>query len=567
MVTDMASSGKILNIEVGDRLTKVCVSIQKGKTYQIRNSFMFLTPEGAVSDGQISTTDALAGRLAGELRERGLGDIKNAVFALTSGKVATREVMLPPVKDSRLKDVVRTNAADYFPVDLTKYHVTYAMLERIDKGEDSGCRVLVYAAPLQLLEPYFILAGKAGLTVKAVDFSGNSQFQALRSISSEAVTMYVNVDCTNSCVTFIGGGKFLMQRAFTFGGDELIMSYLNSVGETTGSFLSALRECSADEPQFLKDGVMAPSDVTEGLSRLVGNIIRSSDYFNSNHWDQLVERVVLTGPCSRLVGLREMVANGTGLDTSYLDDIPDIDAFANSTESASFYISCIGSSIAPLDMIPPQFRVDKKKQRKLKGRSENAQIRDGLIICFLCLAAALALSFISISGYRQALSDKEAVEKQISDLAYVKDVYSAYVQYKAGAGALLQLDASIDSPNDQLTAFLNELEEKMPSDILLLSASCTRESAVMNVTVPDYSDIAVVLVQLRSFESLSDVKLGSAVEQTDEFGASFILFSLNCTYGANPYLTGANPYAAQEQAAAASAAASAPAPAAEPSEG
>ena len=535
----MAVKGKVLNIEVGDRLTKVCLSIPRGKSYQIKNSFMFQTPDNAVSDGNISAPEALSQALRAALEAHGLADAKNAVFALTSGKVASREVKLPPVKDNRIKGIVDSNAAEYFPVDLTKYHVTESLLERIDKGDDAGCRVLVFAAPLPLLEGYFRLAELSSLTVQAIDFSGNSQYQALKALGGDGATMYVNVDCNSSFVTFMQGGKLLLQRAFTYGGDELILNYMTASGRSADQYVAALHECSSDDPQFLKDGVMTPTDVSDALSRLVSSISRSTDYFNSNHWEMQVEKVVLMGPCSHLIGLREMVANGTGLPTTYLDEIPGITSFANEVDSASFYISCIGASIAPLDFIPPQFKADKKSR---KTKSEANQIRDGAIICGVCVLAAVGLSVSAILGYANARAERDDLQSQIDDLAYTKDVYNTYLQYQAGADALVTLSGQIDSPNDSLTDFIAELEQKMPSQILVLSATCNRESVVMDVTVPDYTAAAAAIVQLRSFESLADVQVSSLVQQTDDTNNPYVSFTLTCTYGANPYLNGVNPY-------------------------
>ena len=61
---------------------------------------------------------------------------------MASAKVASREVLLPPVKDNRIKTVIETNAADYFPVDMSNYRVSYSLLERVT-GDNPGCRVLV----------------------------------------------------------------------------------------------------------------------------------------------------------------------------------------------------------------------------------------------------------------------------------------------------------------------------------------------------------------------------------------------------------------------------------------
>ncbi|MEG1633688.1 MAG: pilus assembly protein PilM [Oscillospiraceae bacterium] len=527
---NLNSKGKALNIEVGDRLTKVCLSIPKGKSYQIKSSFMFQTPDNAVTDGNITAPELLAAKLSEELALHELADTKNVVFALTSSKVASREVMLPPVKDNRIKGIVDSNAADYFPVDLSKYHVTYSLLERTESGENAGCRVLVMAVPLTLLETYFILAEQAKLTVQAIDFSGNSQYQALKTLDDESVTMYVNADCNSSYISFMQNGTLLLQRTFTFGGDELILSYLSASDRSGDEYVAALHDCSAAEPEFLKNGLLRPLDVTENLSRLVSSIIRSSDYFNSNHWDMQVENVVLMGPCSHLTGLMEMVANGTGLPTTYLDSIPGITSFANEADSASFYISCIGCSIEPLDFIPPQFKTDKKKNRKNKVKSDEDMLRDGAIICGACLLVALILSAVSLIGYSSARREKADLEQQIAELQYVRDIYTVYLQYQAGADALTALSDGIASPNDSLTAFIDELESKMPSQLLLLSAACAREGVIMNITVPTFEDVAVVLVQLRSFESIGDITISSATQETDDAGITNVSFSVSCAY-------------------------------------
>ncbi len=525
-------AAKTLNIEIADRLVKVCESIPKGKSYQIKHCFMFQTPENAVADGAVLAPDILAAELRGRLKAHGLTDVKSAVFTITSGKVASREVTLPPIKENRIKAAVLTNAAEYFPIDLSSYHITHNLLERTEKGEEAGCRVLVYAAPLALLEGYFKMADKANLSVKAIDFSGNSQYQALRALRSADVTMYVNVDCTSSFVTFLQNGKLLMQRSFTFGGDEMILGYMGAAGKTGVEYVEALHECSGEPESFFSRNVMGDAEVNENLNRLVGSIIRAGDYFNSNHWDVQVGKVVLLGPCSRLVGLRDLVANGTGLETTQLGEMPGISSFANAAESASFYISCLGSSIAPLDFMPPQFLADRKSAKKSREKTDS--IVPGVVVTVVCLLAILALSALAFLGYLDARQNKAAMEKEIAGLEYARTAYETYLQYQKNADAITALSVSRSSPNDELLAFIGELEERMPSDIEVLSAVCSRESVSMNITVPSYDEAAVVLVQLRDFESIVSLEVSPVVEQEDETGVSHVNFSVNCLYKQNP---------------------------------
>ena len=71
----------VLNIEVGDRLTKVCHSAKKGKRRQILNSFLFPTPDQTVSDGLIVDPKTLADALREQLALHHASSARNVTFS------------------------------------------------------------------------------------------------------------------------------------------------------------------------------------------------------------------------------------------------------------------------------------------------------------------------------------------------------------------------------------------------------------------------------------------------------------------------------------------------------
>lgn len=542
----MSLKGKILNIEIGDRIIKVCQSSLRGKSVSIAHSLLLLTPEGAVSDGMIADPEKMGNFLREQLQNNRLGDVKKAVLTLTSGKVATREVMLPPVKDKNLESIVKTNAPDYFPVDLSNYYITYQLLERVTTGEQQGCRVLVLAIPLSLLQAYLAVGEKAGLSVQAIDYGGNSQYQALRGLNEHGVNVYVNVDCGHTLITILNGDKFSMRRSFTFGGDDLIQAYMSAAGIAPADYIEALNACQETEDELTAKSSITKETVSEMLARVVSCITRGIEFFNSNGWANAqegkaaVEKVVLMGACGHLAGLKELVAASTGLPTVYLDELPGISSLTNEARSISSYISCIGNTLAPLDLIPDEYR-----KRKKKSTTESSQsITPAVIVVAASVALSAVMCWFAISRYQNSLATQQKMENDISSLSYTKDVYNTYITFQKGSQALVDFSSSIDSPNDSLTAFIGELEKKMPSDILLLSATCTKTDILMNITVSDFDHAAVVLKQLRAFDSIRNITASSMEKATDETGASTVSFTVTCTYGENPWLNSTNPYAA-----------------------
>ena len=94
----MAAKTRKLNIEIGERIIKVCETAPHGKGYRILSHFLLTTPAGTVTDGQILAAEEVAGVLGAALSERGLSGC-SVVFSVETGRIPSREVMLPPVKD------------------------------------------------------------------------------------------------------------------------------------------------------------------------------------------------------------------------------------------------------------------------------------------------------------------------------------------------------------------------------------------------------------------------------------------------------------------------------------
>ena len=167
-------AAKHMIIELGAQVSRVqCFSGKEKGGRGTGVSFQFSMPEGAFADGQIADPEALGVYVAEQLRSQAVSATQVS-FVITSGRVAMREVTIPPVKENRIGDIVQTNASDYFPVDLSGYHVAHSLLGPSANGQH---RVMVYAAPLPLLAGYFKLAEAAKLKIKAIDYAGNAQRQ------------------------------------------------------------------------------------------------------------------------------------------------------------------------------------------------------------------------------------------------------------------------------------------------------------------------------------------------------------------------------------------------------
>ena len=105
-----------------------------------------------MEDGQIRDTKSLGEVLKEELSQRKIRT-KKVYFAKGSTRIASREVRIPFVKTNRIQSIVEANATDYFPIDVSKYVLSYSVIDvesqkaEDEKEETKQYHLMVYAAP------------------------------------------------------------------------------------------------------------------------------------------------------------------------------------------------------------------------------------------------------------------------------------------------------------------------------------------------------------------------------------------------------------------------------------
>lgn len=194
---------KVLAVEVRASLIRVTEVDYKVKNPKVYKKFTIPTPEGAVQDDVIVLSDVLLNAVKDALNTHHIRT-KQMVFALNSTKIASREITIPFVKESRVSDIIKSNASDFFPVDLEQYELGHSIIGVLQN--ETGAKqykVLIYAVPKGIISSYFEFAAGLGCTVQAFDYSGNSIYQLVRRQCDTGVQMVIKVDEKTSIITIL----------------------------------------------------------------------------------------------------------------------------------------------------------------------------------------------------------------------------------------------------------------------------------------------------------------------------------------------------------------------------
>lgn len=540
---------KILSIEVGYALTRICEMDYRSKNPKVYKYFNVPTPQGAMSDGFLSDSEDFAAVIKDALVEHKV-KTKQVVFSITSGKIATREVMVPMVKESQMEAMVKANASDYFPIDLTEYELAHLILG-VEKGEDKTDRykVLVMAAGKSLIAGYERFAAQLGLRLVALDYAGSSVYQLMKAECGEDTEMIIKIEERSTNALVISNRNLVLQRNIVYGIDEAVQvlghgSEHGEVGYREVLELLKRKTCikvalspetriiEADDEMDESERIAeAKRRLTESLAPFVGNVARVVDLYNSKNVDNPIKRVRIVGLGGDISGLSKLFTNELGIKTTVMGSLESMDlSHADGEGSPGLYVACFGAAIAPVGFI----NEEKKKQNAQEMNYRNVAILSGIFF----VVAAAALCVLSITRYNEAKAEETRLARLEAEYGPAENVYNTYNQIQNVYREVENGHKLTEGPNDNLIAFLEELERKLPADAQLTEFSSDSEQAVLTMKVDDKEQAAKIIQTLRGFDSVMDVSIGAvnkedveaAAEEAAETGEPKVIFSIVCTY-------------------------------------
>ena len=544
----MAMNNRVLSIEISNSFTKICEIDYKVKKPKVYKVLTVETPEGVVVDGMLQPTQEYADHLVNALGTNGIRTRK-VIFTISSTRVASREVQIPNVKANKIEALVKTNANDYFPVDLTQYEIGHYLAGGLT--EEGKLRVMALAVPKALLNSYYQLAQMCGWEVECFDYSSNSLYQILRDEKSEKVTMMIKIDENSTIVTVLSAGKVLLQRTVAYGVQDAIETMIASGAYAVNDPMSAVERFQKktclnrvlhqgdkvweenagrweDEDAGNVEVTAARQKITASLEPLIVGVSRVIDFYDSRNGDTPIERTYVTGLGGSFSGMSKLFTNCLERKVHTLSDMEDKIGMSKAIRSTrpAAYISCLGAVLAPVGLID-------KSQQKTKGMT----VVSGTNYTFVSVAVlvlgvilSIAMAVTSLTRYFGTVAENVALQARVEELQPAQAVYNDYLATAAQYDKYQYLYEYTENPNENLVEFINELEQILPSSFWTNSFSSDMEGISMSVTVEGKAAAARTILNIRNMESIEDVQISNITDTQNELGESAVTFSITGTY-------------------------------------
>ena len=534
-------ANKVIAIEIGNAITRIVQMDYQTKKPKVYRHATINTPEGSYSDGYINTnSNALAVAIQQAISNNNMNGSKNVIFTITSSKILTREVMIPPVKQNMIDSTVRLNLSEYFPIDLSQYEVSTLPLERItQEGDNFGkYRVLIVAADKEMIRAYEGLAKTCGLTLIQVDYVGNSIYQAFKNEDAGKCSMILKIEEKQTSITIVDKQNLLLQRNVNYGVEDAIQEVVNQQGfgisyydearkyiRTNKCVLDNLSDTAksvvgegGDEGSIRKAGGIqineARAAVTRTVSPLIGAVSRVVDFYNSR-FAVPIDNIYICGLGGTFLDLNVLFGNEMGIKCNVLKKFEEVQ-WAALGDNAEFpgYAATIGAAMGPIGLY------NKSKEDRAKHKTNYKMI--GVLFLVLCVVISLVMFVPKYFTLMSLKSENKQLEQRKVVYEEAERVYHQYENTLTVYRQLYIASLLIENPNDNILIFFNDLEHLLPTDVKIYGFETNTEQVAITFAVDTKETAAGIIEKIRDLDSIMSIEVTKfeenrkKVEKTEE---------------------------------------------------
>jgi type IV pilus assembly protein PilM len=317
-------------LDIGSSSIKL-VQLQETKDgIALRKAGSAPTPTEAVKGGVVADPLAVAKAIRSLLDALQV-EGSSVAAAIAGPTVVVREVPLPSMSDRQLRKSIQWEARNYISFPVEDSVVEFQVLERPAPSEGSQMRVMLVAAPRDMVDSQVEAIELAGLEPVAVEIQSFAAMRGTLAANGHAqrdedITALLGVGAAYADITIMRGGQFVLTRMIPIAGDAFTDAIKNALDIDTEE-ANQLKEtamqvvASEEERATLDPAAQQASRAIEPLlDELIREIRRSLAYHDyqqqspdAEAGELGVNRLLLSGGSSRLPRICEYFQSQLGV--------------------------------------------------------------------------------------------------------------------------------------------------------------------------------------------------------------------------------------------------------------
>lgn len=526
---------RVVSVQVDSLYTKVAVLSQNSKKAQVRDAFLFKTPEHAVDDGFIREKETFIQAFKEEMNRHAISETE-LIFAISCSRVITREVTVPYIKEAKKVDeAINAQAREFFPMDVSNFVITWKRLEDIKEDKKvTKMRLSLVAIPDSILQNYASFAEVAGYTIVGYDYAVNS---AISTISDKVTgkSLVVQLDEQTTTVSLLEDKHVKFQRVTPYGFSTILQilqgqSVLGIEGERAAFDFLVQNDMVYGSPDYNKfrdnyegdpdnfEAIVRDSydSIRENIAYYVRVIQTALEYYKNNNpnADTFFGQIHVVGDGAAFKNIVKLLSQELGIGAyaigyTKIDTIRLGDTVMDNDVGQRIITAVVGTTINPLDIVPKDLKDSIKKKN---------QLQLAYSILAIAVLAGVVLVAISLARLLMATNTNNQLQTRINALSYIQGTYDENAAALATVQSYRAFDEATKTQNEKLYNLIVELESKLPATVTVQNLTISESSITLNMTCDVKLTAAQLILNLKDVPFLSNINVPalSRTSETDE---------------------------------------------------
>jgi type IV pilus assembly protein PilM len=329
----------VVGLDIGSHAVKVCQLKRSASGYTISALGSAVLPEGAVDDGTLNEPDVV-GKAISELFKN--LKIKNRIvgFSISGYSVIVKKVNLAVMDDAQLESHITAEAEQYIPFDIEDVYLDYQDL-KTNTNDSDRTDVMLVAAKKEIVDDYLDMLQGINLTPVVVDVDGfalENSYEHNYNLAENVAL--VDIGATKMNINIISQGISVVARDIIVGSRQLTEQLMN------------VFDIDFEEAEAIKLGFLPAEDKRKEIEEIFSStctqwvleIKKAIDLYHSNHPDQPLNRLILSGGGSKVTGLIEFLSKETEITAELFNPFTKIEF--NRKKIDPDYLLSIGPEMA-----------------------------------------------------------------------------------------------------------------------------------------------------------------------------------------------------------------------------
>jgi type IV pilus assembly protein PilN len=455
------------------------VTIKKKKSWEIGSSGYLPIPPGIIVEDHIMNAESLSLQVKHWVKTEKLRGA-TATIAIPTSQIIIRKMRIPSIKATELAQLVEleVETALRLPFEDPVY-------DFIKVGhDDESTQVLVFAAPMKLIQSYINIFEDAGIHIKAAEISATALARAIAAQQDEFFqeSMLISLDKNSLEVYMLQNGNPIFMRTITFvdqeasGHEELTSDQIGEIIAEISRMLSFYQY-----------------SIQEGASR--------------------ISHIIVTGAGQARLQLHSELQQG--LSELHVETV-DFDIFTKGrTKVKEFNANAYRVAVGVAMFTKRNSQINLQPHRKTETKIK-------LFILLIFIVAWVACMGVSGMTYLENRDNKALNATKLTQLNQQKSILEAKLLIKPESSSdPVNFITVTKAARKDVVALVNEVMKPLPVDAHISTMAYTAEAQIsLTVIFAQMEDSARFLYDLRRLSFGENTQLLSITEAVNGKGAA-----------------------------------------------